>query len=134
VRLGIYPGLDPAAVERDVERFILDSIKSDEWLVAHPPVFNWYGHRNRGYEVSRENPLYDVIGEAHKSVTGEKIGFSAVTACGDMRFWALYTDVPVAQYGGKGYNLHAADEFVNLPSIEQATKVMAFTMLDWCKM
>jgi acetylornithine deacetylase len=35
-------------------------------------------------------------------------------------------------YGADGGNLHAPDEWVDLESVREVTKVLALATLDWC--
>ena len=44
----------------------------------------------------------------------------------------LYYDVPATCYGPLGGNLHAPDEWVDLESVRQVTKVLAATAMAWC--
>jgi acetylornithine deacetylase len=59
----------------------------------------------------------------------EVLTFTGTT---DARFFNLHFDVPATCYGPLGGNLHAPDEWVDLASVRQVTKVLAAAALDWC--
>lgn len=54
------------------------------------------------------------------------------TATTDARFYNLYFGTPATCYGPLGGNLHAPDEWVDLESLLNTTRVLALTTLDWC--
>ena len=54
------------------------------------------------------------------------------TACTDVRFWTEHRGKPATCYGPRGGNLHAPDEWVDLDSLRERTKVIAATVMDWC--
>jgi acetylornithine deacetylase len=134
IRLAIYPDIDPLHAQKEVESFLRDYFKDDDWFSINPPKFYWYANRNAGFDVPKENPFFDVIKQNHRGIHKEEPEYSTVTAGNDMRFYALYTDIPVTMYGGYGYNMHAANEYVDLPSIKDMTKLIAGTIIDWCKL
>jgi acetylornithine deacetylase len=49
-----------------------------------------------------------------------------------VRFFNLFYDSPCTCYGAVGGNLHAPDEWVDLESVREVTKVLALTAIDWC--
>ncbi|RMF85478.1 MAG: M20/M25/M40 family metallo-hydrolase, partial [Nitrospinota bacterium] len=56
----------------------------------------------------------------------------ASTATTDSRFFLLYYDIPTTCYGAEGANMHGIDEYVSLPTLLEATKVIALFLLRWC--
>ncbi len=70
--------------------------------------------------------------EQAREVMGGEMEYLTFTATTDARFFNLYYDVPATCYGPEGGNLHAPDEWVDLESVRQVTKVLATTAMDWC--
>lgn len=133
VRIGVYPDVTQQEAQNMTQQFICRVLKSNGWKEDEMPVFCWYAHRNQGFDVPTNNSFFEALDHAHQLVFHDKVKYNKVTACNDMRFWALYTNVPATMYGGYGYNMHAADEYVDLPSVCNATKVIACLLLNWCK-
>jgi acetylornithine deacetylase len=75
-----------------------------------------------------------LLGDAPRGrgVAGGELEFLTFTATTDARFFNLYFDVPATCYGPLGGNLHAPDEWVDLESVRQVTRVLAAAALDWC--
>nr|MBA3389396.1 acetylornithine deacetylase [Rubrobacter sp.] len=48
------------------------------------------------------------------------------------RFFNLYHGIPATCYGPVGANLHAPDEWVDLESVKEVTKVLALAAMNWC--
>lgn len=66
------------------------------------------------------------------AVTGAALEPFVSTATTDARFYNLYFGIPATCYGPIGGNLHAPDEWVDLASVLNTTRVLALTALDWC--
>ena len=50
----------------------------------------------------------------------------------DTRLFELYHDIPGTCFGPDGAGSHAADEYVDLRSLRDVTKVIAAFVLGWC--
>ena len=72
------------------------------------------------------------LGAAHREIVGGEMDFLSFTGTTDARFFNLLYGVPATCYGPVGGNLHAPDEWVDLDSVRQVTRVLALTALDWC--
>ena len=64
-------------------------------------------------------------------VTGSPMATRAGTGVNDMRYYN-FAGVPSGCYGAAGANGHAADEWLDLPSLAPTAKVLGAFMLDWC--
>jgi acetylornithine deacetylase len=93
---------------------------------------SFYAFRAEGCVVDRGEPVVQTLQRWHKAVTGEEPRFFSFTGTTDARFFNLYRGIPATCYGPAGANLHAPDEWVDLGSIGEATKVLALTVMDWC--
>lgn len=132
VRLGCYPGEDLEIVKQRFRERVHQVAARDPWLREHQPEISFYGFHADGWSTDRDQEIFRVLGEAHRAVTGNEIAFATTTATTDVRFFALYKQIPTTCYGPAGDGLHAADEWVDLKSVNQTTKVIARFIMTWC--
>ncbi len=132
VRISAFPGEDLGKVRARFEEGILAACAEDDWLRAHPPRFEYFGFNAEGFVLDRQAPVLGVLEAAHVAVTGSELEPLVSTATTDARFYNLYYGIPATCYGPVGGNLHAPDEWVDLASVLDTTRVLALTALDWC--
>lgn len=71
--------------------------------------------------------------DAQMAFRGEGGGRRPVlNALTDARFWVVHPNRPATCYGPAGAGLHSADEWVDLASVKEVTKVIAALALDSC--
>ena len=131
-RLSFYPGRKPSQVKKEVTSYLCDRLNGDDWFRSHPPAFTWFGHHDEGVVLDKENELIRKVKEIHEGLSGKDVTYKKIAACTDARFWPLYYRKPATCYGPIGANMHAADEYVDLPSVLHVTKVVAALIMDWC--
>jgi acetylornithine deacetylase len=85
-----------------------------------------------GFILPRDAPIMQTLATTHRELLGDELEFLSFTATTDARLFNLYYGVPATCYGPLGGNLHAPDEWVDLESVRQVTKVLAVTAMDWC--
>lgn len=132
VRISCYPGEDLREVQDRFESHVLEAVRDDAWLAGNPPEISFYAFRAEGCTVSRNEPIFTPLRERHEAVAGSGLEFFSFTGTTDARFFNLYGGIPATCYGPAGGNLHAPDEWVDLRSVENVTKVLALTAMDWC--
>jgi acetylornithine deacetylase len=132
VRLACYPGENLEEVSSRFSEHLLEAAKGDPWLSENPPEVSFYAFRAEGCVVDRGEPLVQTLQRCHQEVTGEKPSFFSFTGTTDARFFNLYHGIPVTCYGPVGANLHAPDEWVDLESVREVTKVLTLAIMDWC--
>ncbi|MGI8475054.1 MAG: M20/M25/M40 family metallo-hydrolase, partial [Thermomicrobiales bacterium] len=76
-------------------------------------------------------PFLRVLRDASRTVVGGEFPDRIATAVNDMRYY-LFEGVPATCFGAAGGNAHAADEWLDLPTMVPAAKVLAKFMVDWC--
>lgn len=132
-RMGYYPDMSPAEARTMVRECLQDAAAEDPWLCEHPPDISFYGFQAEGTAVSFEDsPVIQTLNSAHKEVSGRELSPISSTAATDSRYFLLYHDIPATCYGPRGGNIHGVDEYVELPTVQEATKVIATFILDWC--
>jgi acetylornithine deacetylase len=132
VRISCYPGEDLEEVGSRFRAHLLEAAERDAWLSENPPEVGFYAFRAEGCVVDRGEPIVQALQGCHREVTGEEPGFFSFTGTTDARFFNLYHGMPATCYGPTGANLHAPDEWVDLESVREVTKVLALSAMDWC--
>ncbi len=107
--------------------------ENDPWLSENPPEISFYAFfRAEGCNVDREEPIFASLQRCHRSVMEEDMEFLSFTGTTDVRFFNLYQGTPATCYGPIGAKLHAPDEWVDLESVKDVTRVLALAAMDWC--
>ena len=119
VRLAAQPGEDLEAVKARFETAVDARVE-------------WRGFHAHGFELSRDEPIFDVLGRAHTAVHGAPLEFLAFTGTTDARAFVVHDATPATCYGPIGGNLHAPDEWVDLESVKATTLVLALAAAEWC--
>ncbi len=132
VRISCYPGEDLEEVGSRFRAGLLETAKADPWLSENPPDIGFYAFRAEGCVVDRDEPMLATLRKRHEETTGRRLGPFSFTGTTDARFFNLYHGIPATCYGPAGANLHAPDEWVDLESVREVTKVLALSALDWC--
>ncbi|WP_028467734.1 ArgE/DapE family deacylase [Nisaea denitrificans] len=132
VRVGLYPGVDPATIQARLTETIANASKSHTFLANNPPEIEWQGFLSPGYEVPEGTPGEPLLDRCHETVFGAPLGRRSSTALTDSRFHGIYNQTPSYVYGAIAENVHGFDERVNLPSVRRVTAAMALFIADWC--
>jgi acetylornithine deacetylase len=132
VRISCYPGESLEDVGTRFEDRIMQAASNDPWLSDNPPGISFYAFRAEGCAIDPNEPVAASLIKSHGQVTGEEPGFFSFTGTTDARFFNLYYGIPATCYGPLGANLHAPDEWVDLDSVREVTKVLALSAIDWC--
>jgi len=132
VRLAAYPGEHLPDVQQRFRDALVEGVRDDPWLAENPPEVAFYAFQADGFVLPREAPIMQTLAAVHGDVVGGELEFLTFTATTDARLFNLYYDVPATCYGPAGGNLHAPDEWVDLESVREVTKVLAATAMDWC--
>ena len=132
VRLGLFPGEHMRAIQDGFRDELLAELADDPWLAEHPPEVTFYAFQADGCVIPRDTPIVGALAGAHRELAGSELELLSFTGTTDVRFFNLFYDTPCTCYGAIGGNLHAPDEWVDLDSVREVTKVLALTALDWC--
>ncbi len=130
-RLSFFPGTPVKEIRKQVEAAVQSAAEQDDWLREHPPVVSYDGFQTSGSSVSPDEPSVIALGEWHRTVTGEEMTMQAQTGVNDMRYFN-FKGVPAGCYGASGANAHAADEWLDLASLNRTAKVVGAFVLEWC--
>lgn len=126
------PDETSAEYRRDFEAFVHHFAQQDAWLREHPPVIEWElgGLHFPPMNTSVEHPLVkSLVARRNQLGSPTKVqGFVAV--CDAAHYAGAGVDGVI--FGPTGDGLHGADEYVDVESLVEATKVIAAAVIDWC--
>ncbi|MGM8364430.1 ArgE/DapE family deacylase [Virgibacillus sp. W0181] len=130
-RVGFYPDIDPKHVINEITDRLMKVADNDPWLCNMKPEISFYGHHAWGVDLDRDHDIFKCLKKAHSKVHREPMEYLSVTATVDTAAYNI-NGIPATCYGPAGKNIHAPNEWVDLPSVKECTKVYAAYILDWC--
>lgn len=92
--------------------------------LPHPEAFF------RPWIVSEENPLVNSLKKGSQEVLGKKMQSTYFRSESDANHIATRLKIPTVLFGPDGANYHAADEYVEIDSMIDSTRVLLYTLLD----
>jgi len=118
-------------IKRDLEEAIHSVSVTDSWLKENPPSIEWGVHGVDFPPVNTplDHKLVTAVASSQESfnITPSFEGFVAVS---DAAFYAG-NHIPAIIYGPRGAQLHGPDEYVELASWYEVTKVLILAALQW---
>jgi acetylornithine deacetylase len=84
------------------------------------------------FEVAATDPIVQAVQSAASNVLAQKIKPDGVSFWTDAALLAA-TGIPTVVYGPIGTGAHAAEEWIDLQSVEQAALIYAQTALAYCQ-
>ena len=126
------PNETSAAYRRDFESFVHHFAQTDAWLRDHPPTVQWElgGLHFQPMNTPLDHPLVTSLVKRKTAIgkAPQVRGFIAVT---DAAHYAG-AGVNAVIFGASGDGFHGDDEYVDVASLVETTKVLAATVLDYC--
>lgn len=130
--LECLPGEDIDEAKESFKKYLLLSAKPDPWLKEHPPEIEWFGLRLESAEIPVNSPIVECVRNASKLVLNKDV-LPLGGGGSDLRLPILYANSPCINYGPKGGAIHSTNEYVDLNSVLNVTKVLGKVILDWCE-
>jgi acetylornithine deacetylase len=130
-RMAFIPPQTRAEVRREVESRIADIAATDPWLREHPPAVEWFGWQADPWRQDDRDPFIITLGDAVERVAGIQPPRQASTGGLDARLCGPF-GIPAACIGARGANMHGIDEYVEIDSIVETTKIIGATIISWC--
>lgn len=132
-RMSFSPDDDIAQVKKELEETIYEAAKKDEWLRDHLPEIEWYGFCLNSGSVPMDHPLLGSIVENFKLVKDKEPEIIGTPWGTDAGALIRYGNIPTIVFGpGPGGMAHKADEYIDVDMLQDTTKIIAATILDWC--
>ncbi|WP_306301266.1 ArgE/DapE family deacylase [Thalassobacillus sp. C254] len=131
-RVGFYPDENPADIKQEVKRWLLEAAVKDSWLKKNPPEITFYGFHADGVSLDQSLELFEVLRKSHEETSHTPFETTSITCTTDIRFFNLYFGIPATCYGPAGGNMHGSNEWVDLRSMKEVTKVYSRFLTHWC--
>jgi acetylornithine deacetylase len=129
-RLAMYPGTDPAQLQRLVQAAVARAAQRDPFLAAHPPRVRYDGFVCEGSTVAVDEPLVETLCAAYARVHGQVPGLRPTTATTDARHF-VRSGIPAVCFGPRAERIHGIDERVSIASMLHCAEVLAHFICDW---
>jgi len=130
-RMSYLPNENEAEVKREVQQAVTNAAEDDEWLRQHPPEIIWYQRHVEPWEQDPNDPFIVTFKSSADAVLKSDTEIAGATWGMDTRL-APYFNMPAISFGPNGGNIHGVNEYVNIDSIIDCTKVLASFIIDWC--
>ncbi len=126
------PDENSADYRRDFEAFVHHFAQTDAWLRENPPTIQWElgGLYFPPMNTSVDHPLVRSL-MARKGAIGKAPTVKGFVAVCDAAHYAG-AGVDGVIFGPSGDGFHGKDEYVDVESLVETTKVIAATIIDWC--
>ncbi|GIP35286.1 M20 family metallopeptidase [Paenibacillus sp. J2TS4] len=122
----------PGTTEEQLKQEMIDGYLRQYGPDARLPEFRKMIRFLPGAQLSPDFPLLPLLAEAAGDVTGEEAVIQGAPFACDSFMFNLYSPTPAVVLGPKGANAHAADEYIDIPSLLQLVEIYALTILRWC--
>lgn len=123
-RLALYPGQDPADLQRRVEEAVARA--------GLGAVVRYDGFRCEGCQVAADAPVVRVLSDAYISVhDGAAPALLATTATTDARHFVA-RGIPAICFGPRAEEIHGIDERVSRSSVAEVARTIARFLVMWC--
>ena len=132
LRLACLPGHTIAETEAAIRARVAEIVEANPSLREHRPGIRFMGFHAAPAIYDLDTDIAHTLRRAHEARHGDPPAESVLTATIDNRYFEVDFGIPNCCYGPTGGNVHTADEWVDLPSLREATRVLAATVLDWC--
>ncbi|SOC46381.1 acetylornithine deacetylase [Rhizobium subbaraonis] len=126
------PSENSADYRRDFENFVHHFAQTDAWLRSNPPKIQWElgGLHFPPLNTPVDHPLVQSL-VANKAAVGRKPDIKGFVAVCDAAHYAG-AGVDGVIFGPSGDGFHGDDEYVDVESLVETTKVIAASVIDWC--
>ena len=132
LRIAIYPGDSLSERSRQIEKTLQNLVQENGLVKKAKPVLVYHGFYGEGYTLPENTDAENELASAHEGIFNSPLKRIAVTAATDSRFFGIYQNTPALVYGPAGERIHAFDEYVDLDSLKNITKVYARFIQNWC--
>ncbi|HKX17286.1 MAG TPA: ArgE/DapE family deacylase [bacterium] len=130
-RVGYLPGETRESVRAEVVNACRQAVEDDPWMRDHPPAIEWFGWDAEPWQEDPRQQFITTLAETGREVLGHPIETFSRTSGVDSRF-PHYFGFPGVCWGHRGDNNHGVDEWTDLDSVMQSTKVIALMIMKWC--
>jgi len=133
-RLGYMPDVAFEQVRQQIVEVVTKAAAGDKWLSKNMPRVEFYGFRSDGHSLPRNLPVFNVLGDCHKDLTGKAARTNISTSTTDLRVFVHFGKGTPTCFGPEMENIHASNERVNIDSMIHTAKVYALFLSRWCNL
>lgn len=133
IDMKFLPHEKTAEVRADFEAFVAGFCASDPWLRDNPITVEWdlYGLHFPPMNTSPDHPIVGSIRAARERLGHAQTILRGSIGVTDGAHYAA-AGMQALRYGPAGANQHGADEWADVASIRETTKILAAAVIDWC--
>lgn len=132
-RFGISPCEKTEKAKRQFEKMIGGTGEKDAWLKKNPVTLEWTGGQFEPAEISPRELIVKSLARSFSGAAKRKPVIEGMTYGADMRLF-VQQGIPAVMFGaGDVRKAHFPDEFISCEELVMATKVLALTIMDFCK-
>jgi acetylornithine deacetylase/succinyl-diaminopimelate desuccinylase family protein len=132
IDLKFLPHETKAQVRRDFEAFVHHFAQQYSWLRENPPKVIWDlgGLHFPPLNTPVDHPLVRSLVDRRAGIGKETEISGFIAVCDAAHYAGVGVDCVI--YGCSGAGFHGADEYVDIESLVETTKLLAGTIVDWC--
>ena len=132
-RIGVGPEEEMSEVRRQLMECLNQVSLNDSWLKDHPVQLEFFGGQWVPNAVSIDHPFVNVLQENYKQVYKKSVTIEASPWGTDGGLLGKVGGIPTLVIGpGETRMAHYPNEFIDLEEMIQASKLFAFTIIQWC--
>jgi acetylornithine deacetylase len=132
-RSSVMPQESLEDVKGELGKQISHIAATDPWLRDHPPDIKMMSGFE-GVEIGRGEPIVKTLEDSCLEVMRSKPRVRGLPGGADVRLLVNYANIPTVLFGpGFLEACHSPDEFTTIDQVLDATKIIALTILNWCK-
>jgi acetylornithine deacetylase len=126
------PNQTSADIRAEFEAFVHHFCQQDLWLQEHPIKIEWElgGLHFPPMDTSPDHPVVQSLFK-RRAEAGGKPKIAGFIAVADAAHYAG-AGVDAVICGASGDGFHGTDEYVDIASLEETTKTLTATIIDWC--
>jgi len=132
--MATVPGENSDKVKIEFVEFLREEVtKMNPWFKENPPEIKFVGYFAEPSEIPVDSPIVNVICKSYKDIIGEKPIVSGREGAADIRHLIKYGNTPTVIFGpGLTEQMHANNEWVKIEDYLNATKILSYSIMDWC--
>ncbi len=130
-RLSVERRTLPGESPEEVEAALVKLLRRQSWHDAAFRASLENGLRRAPLEVAEEAPIAQAVQRAARLVLGQPAPVAGVPFWTDAAILSA-AGIPALLFGPAGAGAHAAEEWVDLASVEACAQVYLATALEWC--
>ena len=133
-RIGVGPDENIEEVKEELEQVIKVLYKVDDWFEEVPVKVEWFGARWVPGSVEVDHPFVKTLIANYETVKQSQPTIEASPWGTDGGLFTQLLNIPTVVFGpGATEVAHYPNEYISIENIVETTKIIAFTLLDWCE-